>query len=200
MLGAGKRERTRAALLDATIKVVAEKGMESLKITDITTAADMANGTFYNYFNDKDEILREAAFGIGVEISRQLDADMSDITDAPTRVVTATARFIAIASEQPDWAAVMLDSADHVPQLQDEVGLYLRKDLMLGVEQGKFDVDVTRFLVDQVMALIAVVIRAQLKEGPDPERTSQTCESLLRLLGMSPARSRKIVASTLGTD
>jgi AcrR family transcriptional regulator len=189
--GGGKRERTRAALLDAAVEVVADKGVEAAKISDITTAASMANGTFYNHFNDKNEILREAAYGIALEVSRQLDEEMDGIDDAVTRVVTATTRFIAILAAEPDWAAVLLGSADHLPGIRDDLYTYLRADLERGVAQGKFDVEVTNFLIDQIAALIGVAIRAQIHLGHDPALTQQVCGNILRLLGMSPADARK---------
>ena len=193
--GQGKRARTRAALLDATVAVVAEKGMEAAKISDITTAAGLANGTFYNHFTDKDEILREAAYGLGLEVARQLDAEMVGIDDAARRVVTATSRFIAILMIEPDWAAVLLGSADHLPGMREEMFRYLRGDIELGVAQGRFNAEVTAFLLDQVAALIAVAIRVQLQEGADPTVTRQVCENILRLLGMPPARARKTIES-----
>lgn len=189
--GQGKRERTRSALLDAAVSVVAEKGMDGAKITDITTAAGMANGTFYNHFNDKDEILRTAAYGIAFEVSRQIDAEMDEIEDAAARVVTATSRFIAILAAAPDWAAVLLDGADHLPEVRKDLYKYLRGDIERGVAQGKFDVEVDIFLLDQVVALVAVAVRARLRGKPDPSLASRVCESILRLLGMSPARARK---------
>lgn len=193
--GAGKRERTRAALLDAAVEVVAEKGMEAAKISDITTAAGLANGTFYNHFTDKDEILREASYGIAAEVARQLDEDMKGIDDAARRVVTATSRFISILMIEPDWAAVLLGSADHLPGMREDLFRYLRGDLEMGVAQGRFNVEVTSFLLDQVAALIGVAIRVQLQEGADPAVTRQACEGILRLLGMTPARARKAIES-----
>lgn len=191
--GGGKRERTRAALLDATVRIVADKGVEALKISDITTLADLANGTFYNHFTDKDEILREAAHGIAVEVSRQLDAEMEGIEDAPTRVVKATAAFIDISLSEPDWAAIMLASADRLPEWRDDAVKYLRSDLQRGVDQKKFDVNVNAFLIRQIIALITVAIMVQLDGGVDRKITRQACESILRLLGMSPAKSHKAV-------
>lgn len=191
-LGANKRERTRSALLDAAIRVIAEKGMEALKISDITTAADLANGTFYNHFSDKNEILREAAYGIALEVSRLLDAQMEEITDGPTRVVTATAAFIDLVVVQPDWAAIMIDSTSYLPQLRDDVFTYLRKDIDLGIAQCKFDVDVTPFLIEQIVSLIIAAVRHQLTNGAEPEITRQACDSVLRLLGLSPAKAMKI--------
>jgi AcrR family transcriptional regulator len=194
--GGGKRERTRSALLDATVAVVAAKGMEATKILDITEAAGLANGTFYNYFRDKDEILRETAYGIALAVSRQLDEEMSGIDDGAKRVTTATARFIEIAIAEPDWAHVLLGSAEHLPDVRRDIYHYLRSDIERGVAQGKFDVEVTGFLLDQVAALIGAALRAQLHGGRDPDVTRQTCESVLRLLGMSPAKARKLAETS----
>lgn len=199
-IGAGKRDRTRSALLDAAVAVVADKGIEAAKISDITTAAGMANGTFYNHFYGKDEILREAAYGIAIEVTRQIDEDMAGIDDAAKRVVTATSRFIEIVMTERDWALLLLDSADHLPEIRQDIYKYLRGDLERGVAQGKFEVEVTTFLLDQIVALIAVAVRAQLKDGFDPLLTQRACESILRLLGMSPAKARKAAQSQIGED
>lgn len=194
--GGGKRQRTRAALLDATVRLVASKGMEGLKISDITDAAELANGTFYNHFTDKDEVLIEAAYGIAAEISRQLDADMTGIDDAPSRVVTATRNFINIVLQKPDWAALILGGARHLPHLGEDASQYLRSDLERGVAQGKFDVTVTNYLMSQILALITVAITTQLNKGTDTGLTDQICENILRLLGLTPAKARRIVEST----
>ena len=68
----GKRDRTQAALLDAAIEVIARKGMEAAKISDMTEAAGLANGTFYNHFQTKDDILKKVAIKIAFEVSRRL--------------------------------------------------------------------------------------------------------------------------------
>jgi AcrR family transcriptional regulator len=56
----GRRERTkaanRAAILDAARGVFAEQGYEAASVRDIVRRTDLASGTFYNYFPDKDAI------------------------------------------------------------------------------------------------------------------------------------------------
>ncbi|MGV8995801.1 MAG: TetR/AcrR family transcriptional regulator [Parvibaculaceae bacterium] len=193
--GAGKRERTRAAMLDATVRLVAQKGMEALRINDVTDEAGLANGTFYNHFADKDEVLLEAAYGIAAEVSRQLDGDMTEIEDAPTRVVIATRQFINILLAEPDWAALLMSGTQHLPQLRDDASQYLRADLERGVAQGKFDIEVTGFLLNQIMALIAVAVTTQLHQGHDARLTDGICENILRLLGLAPAEAKQICRS-----
>lgn len=59
---AGRREerkaQNRAKLLCAARKVFAEKGFGEATARDIVRETDLATGTFYNYFRDKDEVFR----------------------------------------------------------------------------------------------------------------------------------------------
>jgi AcrR family transcriptional regulator len=61
----GRRERrsaeTREALFRAALDLFAEKGFLETTVEDITEAADVGKGTFFNYFPSKDHIL--LAFG-----------------------------------------------------------------------------------------------------------------------------------------
>lgn len=58
----GKRERTKAAnrqaILDAAIAVFGEIGYGAATVRDIVRGTDLATGTFYNYFPDKESVLR----------------------------------------------------------------------------------------------------------------------------------------------
>jgi AcrR family transcriptional regulator len=47
---------TRAALIAAARQVFERDGFLAARITDITAAADVATGSFYNYFQDKDDV------------------------------------------------------------------------------------------------------------------------------------------------
>jgi AcrR family transcriptional regulator len=47
---AEKAEATRAALFDAAIEIVGEHGYAGASVALITTRANVAQGTFYNYF------------------------------------------------------------------------------------------------------------------------------------------------------
>lgn len=53
----GKRERTLSAIVNAAIILIAEKGLESSSIDDLMATAGMARGTFYNYFQCREEVL-----------------------------------------------------------------------------------------------------------------------------------------------
>jgi len=60
--GAGRREERKAQnrqkLLEAARKVFAEKGLGEATARDIVRETDLASGTFYNYFSDKEDAFR----------------------------------------------------------------------------------------------------------------------------------------------
>lgn len=52
-----RAERTRAALIDAAMHVLTEKGYQATTVSSITDQAKVAHGTFYLYFANKDEVV-----------------------------------------------------------------------------------------------------------------------------------------------
>ncbi len=187
----GKRERTRAALLDSAISVFANKGFEASRITDITEHASLANGTFYNYYHDKQEVLADVASGLAVEIVRRINDEMEGIDNAMVRFVTATARILEIARQEPEWIDVLLGSIWIVPELQSAVIQYLRQDLELGLKQGHFDIEVDILLVNQILALVRTAVL--LDRNVEDETLRRTCESELRLLGLPAGKAARQV-------
>jgi AcrR family transcriptional regulator len=59
--GAGRRERraveTRLRLFRCALQLFAERGFSSVTVEEITEAADVGKGTFFNYFESKDHVL-----------------------------------------------------------------------------------------------------------------------------------------------
>jgi AcrR family transcriptional regulator len=57
----GRRERraaeTRVRLFRCALQLFAERGFSNVTVEDITEAADVGKGTFFNYFQSKDDVL-----------------------------------------------------------------------------------------------------------------------------------------------
>ncbi len=190
-----KRERTRSALLDSAISVFASKGYEATSIADITNHAGMANGTFYNYYREKSEILNDVATSVAIEVTSRINEDMSEIDNAGIRVTTATARMLETAREAPAWFEVLLSSINVIPELQSGVVQFLRSDLERGVEQGLFKAEVDVLLINQILALIRTA--GAVDREITTETIRSTCEAVLRLLGVPASRAKAQVARVI---
>jgi len=189
----GKRERTRSALIDGAVSMIAEKGLQNVNIKDITDVAGLAIGTFYNHFDDKEALLTATVFAVAEEIAAENRQEMTEIEDAVERIVTGTTHFLVRACQHSEWAPVLIDGIEQLPELRQGVQSHLRTDIELGIVQGKFDVTLSQFLLDQICALIVASIRSQMTAGVDEQMTAMTCEHILRLLGLSPTEARKAV-------
>ena len=59
--GMGRRERraaeTRLRLFRCALQLFAQRGFPNVTVEDITEAADVGKGTFFNYFESKDHVL-----------------------------------------------------------------------------------------------------------------------------------------------
>ena len=53
-----RREKTSRLLIEVALGLFYEKGIDRTKIEDITERADIGKGTFYQYFETKEELLR----------------------------------------------------------------------------------------------------------------------------------------------
>ncbi len=72
----GKREqnatRNRAAILQAAHEAFAELGFGATTVRDIVRRTDLASGTFYNYFPDKEALLHELIENFQVDLRRRV--------------------------------------------------------------------------------------------------------------------------------
>jgi len=68
-----KGARTRARLLSAAKEVFEENGFLEARISDIAERADLSHGSFYTYFDSKEQIFREVAAAVDDELGAPLN-------------------------------------------------------------------------------------------------------------------------------
>ena len=130
------------------------------------------------------------AGAIAIEIATRVDNAMVDIENAVMRIVVASVRFLTITIENPKWGVVLVDSFYLIPTLRTAGVRYLLSDIERGVQQGHFAVTLDEFLLDQIGALTVASLRRQLATGLDAQLLDRTCEHVLRLLGLTPAKAQ----------
>jgi len=187
----GKSARTRARLMDAAVGVFARVGVEAASVNEIAQAADVANGTFYLHFKDKDEIVSVVAFRIAGDIARQLDEAMADMDDAVERTSFGTRQFIDIACSEPEWGWALFRAVWFLPELRKVSNEYLKADLQRGVRQGVFTVSIDRFLINTYSSMLLSALQGRLSGDAGKDAGSRVAELQLRMLGVPPAKAKK---------
>ncbi len=92
MLGGGYLERTqgtknqkRKRIVDKAWELIAKNGYEETKVEDITRELGISKGSFYTYFETKDELLYEILEKLKMEILEYLKK--ININQAPTKIL-----------------------------------------------------------------------------------------------------------------
>uniref|UniRef100_UPI001FC86C04 TetR/AcrR family transcriptional regulator n=1 Tax=Burkholderia gladioli TaxID=28095 RepID=UPI001FC86C04 len=73
--------RTRTKLIEAAMRVMGQKGVEDATINDITEAADVGFGSFYNHFKTKEDIAQAVFEVLNDQLATRLDAITSEVED-----------------------------------------------------------------------------------------------------------------------
>jgi AcrR family transcriptional regulator len=173
----GKREQTkaanRAAILDAARRVFSEIGYGAATVRDIVRETDLATGTFYNYFPDKESVLHALLDEAAEEIrSRVREARKTSTT--PQEFVEGGFRaYYGYLVEDPQTFELLRRNAGTVRSLFDEptVGAgvaELREDLAAGIRSGLIpDHDVEYMAAAMVGAGFEVAVRMLERDPPD---------------------------------
>jgi len=100
----GKREK----ILLAGINVFAEKGYQEAKISEIAEKADIANGTIYEYFKNKEELLFSTPELKNEEFCDQLELHLRGINGAFNKFRKYIWWWLYFSEEYPDYAKILL--------------------------------------------------------------------------------------------
>lgn len=133
-----KRRSTRARLVKAGHDIMAEVGVDQAKINDITAAADLGFGTFYNYFPTKDmlacEVLDCMIHDCGVRNERATRR-LAD-TDPAAVMPTSVRLVIREAAATPIWRWWALRPDILVDRVRGGFAEFAKRDMRRGIDQG----------------------------------------------------------------
>lgn len=123
---------TRDKLLRAAREVFGRESFGDVRITDITTQAGVASGTFYTYFDSKQEIFREVAAGVLEEMSVAPRLSPGEAELRPIQQIElSTRRYF----ESVRRNARIARSIEEVQAREQGVGRARRDVLVLGVKR-----------------------------------------------------------------
>ena len=154
-MATGKRER----ILDSALSVFARKGFYNSKVSEIASAAGVADGTIYLYFKSKDDLLISLFESRMEWLIQRLEADISQVDDTLEKLRHYVHAHLRLALENPELAEFLTvelrQSAKFVREYENPTfGAYLRvlRNLVVrGQEEGRIRPDVAPWLVSRVI-------------------------------------------------
>ena len=195
--GFKKKARTRQTLVDAAIRIYAEKGVGALLLNELAERAGVSNGTVYNYFKTREEVLQAVGIELANQLSDRVSAASEGIENGAERVAVGVRMFIRQARLDPVWAAAVVRVFQHDRDIRSIVAQNLRGDLQLGLRQGVFRYQDEMIAMGFVASATTGAITGILDGFDQPDYEAVVAQMLLLGLGVTPAKARRIAQMPL---
>jgi len=175
-------EETRAMLLNATIELVAAKGLYAVSVLDVARRAKVSRGIAYHHYKDRDHLLREAmnlvAHRLEVGVKRLDGASLHD------RVLYST-KFVF---ENPEICKLMMADAlvgktldrGH-PMVQLDIKM-LRDLISRGQARAGLDAEIVTYIALGSIGA-ALMLREQHKDGDMDALAERFTNEWISILG-----------------
>ncbi len=181
-----RKQRTRSALVKAAQRLIAE-GKVNVPVLEITQAADVGMGSFYNHFESKEELFEAAVADVLDAHGALLDRLTAAIEDPAETFATSFRLTGRLFRQRPQESEILLANGPAI--LWSDRGLAPRalRDIKAAAQAGRFHTDDPEFSL--AMAGGALLGLGALLRN-DPERDGALAadlatESVLRLFGLT---------------
>ena len=190
---------TRQALLDATIALLSSRSMDAPTVDEIAMRADVAKGTFYNYFADKDALERELASQVRVRVESEIARTNEGVSDPAERIARAFCCVLHFCLGAPEQAAAMMRLFPHATDPAAPINSGVRGDVTEGLAQGR----IFAASEDVAVASIVAVFMAGVNRVLDLPSSNARMFAigmgsiLLHGLGISRSQAKRIMAQAV---
>ncbi len=187
-----RKARTRGALLAAGQRLFGERGFDATTVAEIAEDADVAIGSFYNYFETKDELLAALLQETLAEQLRRMQARRAGIEDPAEAISVAHRHFVRLAWEQPEWARLLVRLDIPYRATDDVLAKPAMRDLRAGIAAGRFHVANPRLALRASGGALIAVMHALLLGELGRHADCEHAEGVLRSFGLDPTQAAEI--------
>ena len=191
-----RKARTRAALVAAARGLLAHRDPAEVSIQEITDAADVGFGSFYNHFGSKQELFDAAVGEVLEEHGAMLDGITAGIEDPAEVFATAVRMTARFPKTQPQIAKIIERTGLDYLANPDGLAPRARRDLKMAQAAGRFDIaDLDVALACTAGGLFAVLhLASATGAGPRAidRAADQLAVNLLRMFGLPAEEADRI--------
>lgn len=194
-----RKARTRQALIDAAVQLIADGRGERASIQEITETADIGFGSFYNHFESKEQLFRTASQEVLERWGAMIDRACTGISD-PAELFAASLRISGrLGWTHPELAEFLIGTGLDV--LDMPVGLAPRalRDLQAGQAAGRFTFAHAEVALGAVAGGLLGLLRMHQRhpDAIDGSAVDLFAEAALRMLGVPAADAARFVTVEL---
>ena len=188
-----RKQRTRAALIKAAQGLIAA-GKLNVPVQEISQAADVGVGSFYNHFDSKEELFAVAVNEVLDAHGALLDALTATVED-PAETFASSFRLTGrLFRRRPEECRIVLNHA--LALISSDRGLAPRakRDIAAAAAAGRFriaDPELAMAVAGGALMGLGQLLSDQ-PERDDAEATDKVTEDVLRIFGLSAKEARRL--------
>lgn len=195
---ARRQDRTRAALIAAAQVLLVEQGPR-VSVQAITDRADVATGSFYNYFTDKGEVFAAAYRAAGEAFVADLVACTDDLDDPAARLCTRIRLTARCPVTHPVVAALAITAdMERIAPLVNPEGAMADVEAALR-SRGLAHPDPTALLLLVSGAAMNLVSQGVIHAPVDDARVDAVAEAAMLAMGLGAAEAHDLAHRPLPT-
>jgi AcrR family transcriptional regulator len=195
---ARRKEATRNKLVNAAVEIFSDKGINNTNVNDITERADVAYGTFYNYFNSIEELPPQVIRKMIRDHVSKVQEKLEGIDDIVLIVAISVRELMkkVMSDKTMHWLSerpvIMVDEL--MSSLYDDADKHHR----IGVESGRFSLPASRDDLHVFCSWgLTGLLQQAFRNKPDPKELGDTMVSIyLRVLGVPDDEVKKALAKS----
>ncbi|WP_429211976.1 TetR/AcrR family transcriptional regulator [Metapseudomonas resinovorans] len=195
--GHKKRERTRRGLVDAALRLIARKEVGEIALLEVAAEAEVSNGTIYNYFRTRDEVLEAVGITLAAEFSDAISALSANVKSGAQRLSIGVRMFIRRAANDHQWANALLRIIHFDQAIRSRLATHVLDDLREGLREGAFNFADEGIAMDIVVSCTTGAMRSVVEGRAATGHDVLVAEMVLKALGATPAKARKIASLPL---
>lgn len=181
-----KAAMTYRRLMDAAAKVVGRDGYAQTSIAKVAGEAGVANGTFYNYFEDRQALLDTLLPYVGREMTDRITADVLKSGAGLEREIARFRSYCDYLAENPGFYRILYEAEVFAPKAHAEHVRRLSEGYRRALDRAVAKGDITGYSGEELDDLIAMFLGARgyiamryIKDGAVPESAIQAYGKLL---------------------
>ena len=191
-VGALRREKMRARLVESAFLVVARFGVDAGVIDRVITEAKVSRGTFYNYFKTDREMFIAVATEVGNEILRIVDPVVQRHEDAASRIACGIRMVLEMATSMPLLADFIVRGGPESLRYSSLVTEVVPRDLRMGWESGQFIVEDPTVAHDLLMGPVYLAFHSISLANVQGDFSRNLARGVLMSLGVGVREAESI--------
>lgn len=194
-----RRARTRAQLVAAATRLVAERGLGGVAMSDVTAAADLGTGTIYNHFPTYDALVEAVVSEALEDFGSRLDALTAGLDDPAVVFAVSLRHLVRRAVDDPLWGRLLVRLGASHPQLMAVLGPRAARDLRAGMTTGRFVIDdldiATACTFGSLTGVLHLVVTRAEPAGVDLGVAYAV--AMLKMVGLDESDAREVASRPL---